>query len=111
MFALRLVPRRISLQTLVKPLQASRNFHPEFTNNPPKTKTKEHEESPAGLQTKYEIFKDEDSQEIFDVEEEKRRYQEQPQQEVVDSRFTGLNLDRESVLLSLHNKFLKNSSF
>ncbi|KAL5290321.1 MALSU1 family protein [Megaselia abdita] len=95
MFAshLRLISLRACLQSWRRPsAQAVRHFHPEFTNNQLKATEKEYE-SPAGLKSKYDLFKDEDSQEIFDVEEEKLKYMEQESVEVPDTRYQGLNLD------------------
>lgn len=105
MLALR-ISRRTCLQSLRTPL--TRHFHPEFTNPPKHVEEKVvPEASPAGLKSKYEIFRDEDSQEIFDVEEEKRKYQEQANLEVPDTRYEGLNLERELHYFIFLAKFLK----
>lgn len=94
MLAVARISRRACLQSWRKPL--TRHFHPEITNTPKQTEEKVvPESSPAGLKSKFEIFRDEDSLEIFDVEEEKRKYQEQESLEVPDTRYEGLNLERE----------------
>lgn len=104
---LRSISRRACLQKRQSWRQPiARHVHPEFTNSKNQQKQPEekvdYESSPAGLKSKYEIFKDEDSQEIFDVEEEKRKYREQEKVEVPDTRYQGLNLDRE-LLMSFEN--------
>lgn len=90
------ISRRVSLQIWSK--QAVRLFHPEFTSNLPKEKEEDNKTKlypPAGLESKYDIFKDEDSPEIFDVEEEKRKYRHQQIIEVPETKYQGLNLDRK----------------
>lgn len=92
---LTLISRRACLQNWNK--LTVRLFHPEFTNNPPKT-TEENASPSAGLQSKYDIFRDEDSPEIFDVEEEKRKYRDQQITEAPQTKFEGLNLDRRLIM-------------
>lgn len=88
-------------------IQSARHFHPEFTNNKskPTEENVDYESSPAGLKSKYNLFKDEDSEEIFDVEEEKRKYREQETLEVPDTRYQGLNLDRKYLCHSMEILF------
>lgn len=69
-------------------------FHDEFKNPEPlKPKDDTTQQLPSDVRHKYKIFRDEDSPEIFDVEEEKERYQIQDEPEVdVNEEFLGLNL-------------------
>ena len=98
MFALRkCIPRVLQIKPARTLQHIIRPFHPEFTNNPPKDADKK-QEAANSLQEKYKVFKDEDATEIFDVEEEKLRFQDQEHvEEVIDSKYLGLNLERELI--------------
>ncbi|XP_055845270.1 mitochondrial assembly of ribosomal large subunit protein 1 [Episyrphus balteatus] len=69
-------------------------FHHEFKNPEPlKPKDDTKQKVPSDVRHKYKVFRDEDSPEIFDVEEEKERYHIEDEPELDTSEeFLGLNL-------------------
>ena len=82
-------------KTITLPVFSSiRLFHQEFSNDPNDKKFEKSKEIPAGVQNKYEIYRDEDASEIFDVEEEKgkQRHNQDEYNFPESTEFAGINL-------------------
>ncbi|KAH8303596.1 hypothetical protein KR018_005622 [Drosophila ironensis] len=82
--------RRLSVPVL-------RCFHHEFSQPEGQEPKQKKPNLVAGLQSKYKVFRDENSTEIFDVEEARLQEQqlaEDPMEEDPESQYYGLNLQR-----------------
>lgn len=83
-----------------------RCFHHEFSK--PESVTDKHKKlssEPTNLagavSKKYKEFRDEDSLEIFDIEEERQRYQTKDQTEMeLDDQYLGLNLQSKFMIMN-----------
>lgn len=79
-------------------VKIARQFHDEFTNAIPKItneKLQNPQNVPTAVASKYQIFKDEDSTIILDIEEERQKINEQIEiEESQPDIYHGLNLNR-----------------
>lgn len=98
---LRITQRCLTAKPSLPKAQLSRSFHEEFTQKDPVDKLKKSPKAntPASANVKFQIFRDEDAEIIFDVEEERTRIMADSQIERQHKDpYDGLNLQRKCII-------------